>query len=140
MENRAQTTIIWVGIWTVDKVMELFLRIHFGGWIQIWAYLESYPNDNYFTKSFCILILNKNSGHNDLWKKIWLGYAPYRVEDFVWQLMWERIAIKVELVKRKLIGENQSYYVLCKKNIELVRHLFFTCEETWKIWHMWCLD
>lgn len=91
----------------------------------------------YLAKSVCHIVGMFNYANYDIRKKIWLGYAPSKVEIFVWQLMWEKIAMKYELVLRKLIGENQMICVLSNRHLETINHLFFTCEEAWSVWGLW---
>ncbi|EOX93685.1 Uncharacterized protein TCM_002592 [Theobroma cacao] len=48
-----------------------------------------------------------------VWRKVRLGYTPYRIELFVWQLMWEKVAMKDELARRGLLEEDETLCVLC---------------------------
>ncbi|KAE8718414.1 E3 ubiquitin-protein ligase [Hibiscus syriacus] len=68
-------------------------------------------------------------------KGVWLGFAPPRVEAFMWQLAHQKVAVKTELVKRGLsLGDD----ILCpfyKKQEESVHHLFISCQVVWELWN-----
>lgn len=64
--------------------------------------------------------------------------APHRIEAFVWQLLHGKIGVKVELAVRGIFHESSNLCVLCIVDKETCCHLFTKCNETWKIWGMWC--
>ncbi|EOX92775.1 Uncharacterized protein TCM_001655 [Theobroma cacao] len=47
---------------------------------------------NYATKSFCHAVLMQNNVSSNVWKELWEGLAPHKVECFCWQLLKGRLA------------------------------------------------
>ncbi|EOY09090.1 Uncharacterized protein TCM_024472 [Theobroma cacao] len=83
------------------------------------------------------MILSTNATNKELWKNVWAGLAPLKVEVFTWRVIRGRVPIKEELVKRNLLERDMALWPLCNKDIESVNHLFFTCPETWRSWSVW---
>ncbi|KAE8735747.1 THO complex subunit 1 [Hibiscus syriacus] len=74
-------------------------------------------------------------GSNTLWSKgVWMGFAPPRVEAFLWQLAHQKVAVKAELVKRGLPLGADILCPLCKEKEESVQHLFISC-VVWELWN-----
>ncbi|KAK8511783.1 hypothetical protein V6N12_000824 [Hibiscus sabdariffa] len=69
---------------------------------------------------------------------VWIGFAPPKVELFVWLVMLERISVKVELVKRGVVLSGSSLCVFCQEFPESTDHLLFTCHFSWKLWMSFC--
>ncbi|EOY00030.1 Uncharacterized protein TCM_009396 [Theobroma cacao] len=92
----------------------------------------------YTTKSFCKMVLNTNSEESKIWKEVWSGVAPHRIEAFVWQLLFEKVGVKVELADKGMLKDIYDLCVFCEHEKETCNHLFIRCAESWKIWGMWC--
>jgi len=54
---------------------------------------------------------------------------------FGWRLLINRIVTRDNLSKRGFSVVN-LFCVMCRKEKELVQHLFFECNVTWKIWKL----
>ena len=74
----------------------------------------------------------------DVWKLIWVGLAPPKVEFFAWQVIHGRVATKSELVKRTIISAAADSCSMCHAWVESVTHLFVSCDLSWQIWHRVC--
>ncbi|KAE8731618.1 hypothetical protein F3Y22_tig00002793pilonHSYRG00114 [Hibiscus syriacus] len=62
------------------------------------------------------------------------GIAPYKVEAFVWRVLYCRVQIRSELVKRGVVVSSDNCCPLCMECQELLTHLFFSCIVAWKVW------
>ncbi|KAE8678433.1 hypothetical protein F3Y22_tig00111410pilonHSYRG00088 [Hibiscus syriacus] len=90
--------------------------------------------DGLFTAKACRLTLSSNSRGSLTWKKfVWSGFAPPRVETFLWQVSHQRLAVRSELIKRGVTLEEVSC-PLCAKQEETVQHLFISCQVAWDLW------
>ncbi|GMJ09448.1 hypothetical protein HRI_004614100 [Hibiscus trionum] len=90
----------------------------------------------YTTKS-CRKLLSNSESKGSSWKScVWKGIAPPRVEFFMWQLTHERIAVKVELIKRGVLADSENLCPICKLVPETVKHLFISCNAIWNLWNL----
>ncbi|XWS13282.1 hypothetical protein CRYUN_Cryun36dG0024100 [Craigia yunnanensis] len=89
----------------------------------------------YSVKKYCKSMTNFYSMNMDsnIWKFVWMGLAPPKVEIFCWQMIRGRITVKDLLVKRGMMEWNMTGCTFCKADIELVEHLFFSCNFSWTI-------
>ncbi|XWS10694.1 hypothetical protein CRYUN_Cryun38cG0019500 [Craigia yunnanensis] len=78
----------------------------------------------YSTKQYCKSILSLDSTNSKLWKFVWMGFVPPKLEVFCWQLLRGRIAVKDQLARRGLLDWNKTGCIFCKVDIESVGHLF----------------
>ncbi|KAK3219658.1 hypothetical protein Dsin_013628 [Dipteronia sinensis] len=67
-------------------------------------------------------------------KFIWQGICPPKVENFVWQLLKERVMVRqvIQRLYRSLVFNLEC--PLCNKEEESPSHLFLTCRWAWIIW------
>ncbi|QHO08772.1 uncharacterized protein DS421_14g475570 [Arachis hypogaea] len=70
-------------------------------------------------------------------KKIWKDLVPPKVELFSWFVLVGRVNTKERLSRLGIIKMNDNICVLCKKDVEIVLHLFATCEYSWQVWCAW---
>ncbi|KAL4318416.1 hypothetical protein GQ457_18G011030 [Hibiscus cannabinus] len=79
-----------------------------------------------------------------VWKMVWAGLVPPKVEGFVWKLIHGRVPTLVELAKREIHQTERNLCVFCSKKEEKVHHLFCHCEVVWKVsskWvNLWCIQ
>ncbi|KAL4316325.1 hypothetical protein AHAS_Ahas15G0273800 [Arachis hypogaea] len=68
---------------------------------------------------------------------IWRGVVSPRVELFGCFVLVGRVNTKERLSRLGVIPHGDSIYVLCKKEIESVQHLFLLCELTCQVWCTW---
>ena len=86
---------------------------------------------------YCKSVHHSDNTVSDVWKSIWKGFAPPKVEVFCWQLLRGRVAVKEQLVCRGLLDRNLALCTFCKVEYESIGHLFFACPFSWKIWTQW---
>ena len=97
------------------------------------------PNGKYSTNLYCKSVLHvAHSTDKEIWKLVWVGLAPPKVEVFCWQLMRGRIATKKQLARKGLVNWNAAVCTFCKSDRESISHLFFSCFFSWKIWMHCC--
>lgn len=71
---------------------------------------------------------------------IWNKLAPQKVKVHAWRVLWERIPTMVLLAQRNILPPNASNNcVFCTVCPETVRHVFFECDVTYRLW-MLCLN
>ena len=95
-------------------------------------------NGRYSTSLYYKYVLNTQDSDKELWKLVWRGLAPPKVEVFCWRLMRERLATKDYLVKRGLMERRQAVCAFCNTETKTTEHLFFSCHFSWKIWMHCC--
>ena len=86
---------------------------------------------------YCKSVRTSSNSDKEVWKLVWKGLAPSKVEVFCWQLFRGRIAVKEQLVRRGLLDTSLASCTFCKVECESIGHLFFSCYSSWKIW-MYC--
>lgn len=69
---------------------------------------------------------------NDLWKVVWGGCFPPKVQHFIWRALQGAVATNLNLFKRKS-GFN-SLCPICGKEDESIEHLLLTCDWVQMIW------
>ncbi|EOY08800.1 Uncharacterized protein TCM_023973 [Theobroma cacao] len=67
---------------------------------------KSETNDLYSLKSFYKRLMACIEKRDNVWKNVWVGLAPHRIEAFVWQLLHEKIKVKDKLVGKGLLQDN----------------------------------
>ncbi|XP_039006345.1 LOW QUALITY PROTEIN: uncharacterized protein LOC120133923 [Hibiscus syriacus] len=92
--------------------------------------------DDMFSVSSCIKKCVTGSEEVQLWKKVvWRGLLPPRVETLLWQIVQQKLAVKIELARRGVQGIDDVLCPLCKKFEESSSHLFFSCSVVWALWN-----
>ncbi|KAL4346476.1 hypothetical protein GQ457_17G006660 [Hibiscus cannabinus] len=95
---------------------------------------EHASNGVYSAKKFCELESALGSTEDKIWKLVWSGLAPPKVEGFLWKVILGRIPTLVELDKRGALHSSSTRCALCSKDEETVNHIFCLCEIGWKVW------
>ncbi|XVF62072.1 hypothetical protein PTKIN_Ptkin08bG0187700 [Pterospermum kingtungense] len=68
------------------------------------------PSEIYSPKSFCMSFIDTKMQRCLSWKEVWAGLAPPKVEALCWQIMWGKMAVKCELIKRSILQRDDSMY------------------------------
>ncbi|KAE8695455.1 WD repeat-containing protein 48-like protein isoform 2 [Hibiscus syriacus] len=124
--------------WELVQWMDLMSKLKD---IQLSELVEDFlswaaSGDGMFSTKSCRSSLGPVLGSNTLWSKgVWLGFAPPRVEAFLWQLAHQKVAVKAELVKRGLPLGADILCPLCKDKEEMMQHLFISCDVVWELWN-----
>ncbi|KAE8701523.1 leghemoglobin C2-like [Hibiscus syriacus] len=66
---------------------------------------------------------------------VWLGLVPPRVETFLWQLSHQKVAVRMELMKRGVTLGEDTLCPFCNLCEESVQHLFLFCQVSWELWN-----
>ncbi|KAL4296867.1 hypothetical protein GQ457_12G029750 [Hibiscus cannabinus] len=98
---------------------------------------EHASNGVYSTKKLCELESALGSTEDKIWKLVWSGLAPPKVEGFLWKVILGRIPTLVELDKRGALHSSSTRCALCSRDEETVNHIFCLCEIGWKVWSKW---
>ena len=61
------------------------------------------PSGKYSVNLYFKFVLRPTNMNKEIWKFVWMGFAPPKVKVFCWQLMKDRIAIKEQLARRRLL-------------------------------------
>ncbi|KAL4283872.1 hypothetical protein GQ457_16G008010 [Hibiscus cannabinus] len=92
----------------------------------------------YSTKVFCAKASTVDSMPDKIWKIVWAGIVPPKVEGFVWKVLQGRVPTLVDLAKRGISRSSSNLCVLCSREVETIEHLFFChCEVVWRVWKRW---
>ncbi|KAL4323635.1 hypothetical protein GQ457_11G028910 [Hibiscus cannabinus] len=127
----------------LDTVWNIPLRRALFGWEQsqwneLVDCLANFSDGVYKVKSMRFLDENSTPS-NPLWEKlVWLRLVPPKVEIFMWRVVWGRVPVKVELLKRGVPIIENSLCSLCKNSPETISHLFLFCTGVWRIWMKFC--
>jgi hypothetical protein len=65
---------------------------------------------------------------------LWNGYAPPKVDVFIWLLLHGSLSTRSFLAERRIINYEDSHCPFCCKEIETINHLFHWCPITWSLW------
>ncbi|KAL8541913.1 hypothetical protein ACS0TY_002964 [Phlomoides rotata] len=66
---------------------------------------------------------------------LWRCSATRRQQAIAWKILKQRLATKVELRKRGILSElPDQLCLICGKDDESVKHLFFGCEYALQLW------
>jgi hypothetical protein len=65
---------------------------------------------------------------------LWNGYAPPKVDVFIWLLLHGSLSTRSFLAERRIIKYEESHCPFCCKEIETINHLFHWCPITWSLW------
>jgi hypothetical protein len=70
-----------------------------------------------------------------VFKNLWKCGAPSKVCAFSWQLILDRIQTKDNLVKRRIINEQQGQCVMCSSAPETATHVLLHCNFAAAVWY-----
>ncbi|KAE8687812.1 Beta-adaptin-like protein A [Hibiscus syriacus] len=123
--------------WELDQWIELMAALNcFNLSDSMKDFLSwSGKGDGLFSVKSYRMALSNSQGGGFSWKRwVWSGFAPPRVETFLWQITHKKLAVRIELKKRGVPMED-ALCPLCKNNEETVQHLFFSCSVAGDIWN-----
>ncbi|KAL8466311.1 hypothetical protein ACS0TY_035426 [Phlomoides rotata] len=97
------------------------------------------PDGSYSTKEAYEWIMRSKEREVQLeleeFKLIWNSFCPTKVRMHACRILWERIPTTTKLIRRNAILPNTSTTCsFCEQDTETVRHIFFECSFTYKIW------
>ncbi|WRX23332.1 Reverse transcriptase domain - like 10 [Theobroma cacao] len=87
---------------------------------------KSETNDLYSLKSFYKRLMACIEKRDNVWKNVWVGLAPHRIEAFVWQLLHEKIKVKDKLW---IALSNVKSFFESRNDC----HLGYANERTWRM-------
>jgi hypothetical protein len=64
---------------------------------------------------------------------LWKGYAPPKMDVFIWLLLNGSLSRKGFLAERRIINYEEALCPFCCKEIETINHLFHICPITWSL-------
>ncbi|XVE69060.1 hypothetical protein DITRI_Ditri09bG0119300 [Diplodiscus trichospermus] len=140
-----------IALWSDEWIPSIILRSSFprvydlagnksGQWNQFYNLINSFQvcqtlrdcvvwknsvSGRYYVQQFCLGVCNPGDNRKHVWKPVWSGLAPPKVETFGWQVIKRKIVVKVELAKRKILDKGSLSCVFCLSERESVEHLFF---------------
>jgi hypothetical protein len=65
---------------------------------------------------------------------LWKGFAPPKIDVFIWLLLNGSVCTKDFLSKRRIINYEEALCPFCCKEIETIHHLFHLCPTSWSLW------
>jgi hypothetical protein len=147
IEGRWQWELLWrrnLFVWEEEQyrqfreIIDTFMpTIHNDSWLWMGDDLLG------FTANSAFLLLVKEFNPPELmeatleivFKNLWKCGAPSKVCAFSWQLILDRIQTKDNLVKHRIINEQQGQCVLCGSVPETAIHLFLHCNFAAAVWY-----
>ncbi|KAE8713501.1 hypothetical protein F3Y22_tig00110206pilonHSYRG00009 [Hibiscus syriacus] len=123
--------------WEIEQLAELLDMLKN---INLLEHLEDCllwdgSGEGLFSVKACRRVLSSSLDDSFQWNKcVWQGLVPPRVETFLWQLSHQKVAVRVELLKRGVhLGDN-TLCPFCNQRDESVQHLFISCVVSWDLW------
>ncbi|KAE8706464.1 hypothetical protein F3Y22_tig00110393pilonHSYRG00236 [Hibiscus syriacus] len=124
--------------WELDQFVELMAVIH-----NFTLYNEMSDGmvwrgngEGIFSVNSCLKSCCPVLTADPFWMKhIWRGLVPPRVEIFMWQVVYQRLPVKLELQKRGVSTIVDVACPLCKKVDGSSSHVFLTCSFAWSVWN-----
>ena len=77
------------------------------------------------------------AAHTQVWKKIWRGLIPPKLELFTWLALRGKLNTKDKLVRMKILPPDDSKCILCLEHQENIDHLLLHCTFSRNIWLWW---
>ena len=65
---------------------------------------------------------------------LWNGYAPPKMDVFIWLILYGSLSTRSFLAERRIINYEESHCPFCCKETETINHLFHWCPITWYLW------
>ena len=120
--------------------------VEYHGWWRRGWQLDA--NKIFSAKSFILQVVssNQNTSLANLTAVVWASVVHPKAEILVWLLMLGKLNTKGRLRKLNIIRDDYVMCPLCNCQQEMISHLFFACNHTWKIWcscfswwgYSWC--
>ncbi|XP_024642219.1 uncharacterized protein [Medicago truncatula] len=116
-----------------------------GDGVDVWVWKSD--KDGVFSVKSCFLLLQNQSLPDGVISNVeevifcenWRSKTPGKVLAFSWTFLLDRIPIKVNLAKRRLLATyDPKRCVFCDREVESVVHLFLHCEVVSKVWREVC--
>ncbi|KAK8662180.1 hypothetical protein V6N13_091767 [Hibiscus sabdariffa] len=100
-------------------------------------YWTGSSNGSYSSQIYCEKLSTIGSIADKVWRTVWTGLAPPKVEGLLWKAVPGRIPTLDELAKRGIHRTETNLCAFCSKESETVQHLFCHCEVVWMAWSKW---
>jgi len=99
---------------------------------KLWKFHSS---GMYSAQSGCLLFdsLSATENNHSL-VLLWNGYAPPKVDVFIWLILYGSLSTQSFLAERRIINYEESHCPFCCKETETTNHLFHWCPITWYLW------
>jgi hypothetical protein len=99
---------------------------------KLWKFHSS---GMYSAQSGCLLFdsLSATENNHSL-VLLWNGYAPPKVDVFIWLILYGSLSTRSFLAERRIINYEESHCPFCCKETETTNHLFHWCPITWYLW------
>lgn len=125
----------------VNSLLERLAGVVRGDGVDVWVWKSD--KDGVFSVKSCFLLLQNQSLPDGVISNVeevifcenWRSKTPGKVLAFSWTFLLDRIPIKVNLAKRRLLATyDPKRCVFCDREVESVVHLFLHCEVVSKVW------
>jgi hypothetical protein len=98
---------------------------------KIW---KSHSSNVYTVFSGCHLFYGFNVSTNLHSPALhWKGFAPLKIDLFIWLLLNGSICTKDFLAERRIINYEEALCHFCCKEVETIHHLFHLCPTSWSL-------
>jgi len=98
---------------------------------KIW---KSHSSNVYTVFSGCHLFYGFNVSTNLHSPALhWKGFAPLKIDLFIWLLLNSSICTKDFLTERRIINYEEALCHFCCKEVETIHHLFHLCPTSWSL-------
>ena len=92
------------------------------------------PSGAYTPKAGYLMLSAEAGGREEVWwwRKLWKLKCPSKARLFMWCVLENRVSTWDILQKRSFQGP--GWCALCKKELEMIPHLFINCSFTIAVW------
>lgn len=95
-------------------------------------------NDKFSVKSLTGLLDSSSAAVPfEIFKNIWKGLVPHRVEIFIWFALLGKLNTRGKLSRLSIIPPYEASCVFCRDHIEFEDHLFIHCDFARGVWNWW---
>ncbi|KAL8477969.1 hypothetical protein ACS0TY_030029 [Phlomoides rotata] len=121
-----------------------FVYLGIKGVQDTWRW-EPSPDGYYTVHGVYEWLVNQDGGDEEAGDRdssfglVWNKFAPLKVDVHAWRLLRERLPTTTKLQRQHSLPAHVDVLcVLCGNCPELVRHIFFECEFSYKVWMECC--
>lgn len=104
--------------------------------VDRWRWLIDPINDYYVRGTYHFLTMAKPSVDRGLSADVWHKQAPLKVNLFAWRLIRNSLSTKDNLVRRRVLLNDDNVCVGGCDSLEIAEHLFLGCDIFVSVWSL----
>jgi hypothetical protein len=129
---------------SVTLLLGILVDVNLSGSHDAWVWKPN-PEDGFSVKSAHDSLVELGDSTNlsewelKIFSNIWESPAPSKVIVFSWQLLYDRLPTKDNLLSRGVLNQtSDTNCVWCGETMESAKHLFLHCHKIIRVWYEVC--